>query len=147
MNTKYFTTTILLDASPEQVFHAINNVRGWWSGVIDGNTDEAGAEFTYTVPGVHFSKQKITVFDPYNRIEWHVIEAMLGFVSNKQEWKDTSIRFDIDRQGNKTQIQFTHVGLEQANECYKDCSNAWQLLIAGNLKKLVATGEDQPSPW
>ena len=47
MNTKGYTTSFTVEQSPEEVFDAINNVRGWWSGDIDGRTDELGAEFRY----------------------------------------------------------------------------------------------------
>ena len=147
MNTQDFNTTLLVDQSPQEVFDAINNVRGWWSGEIEGITDTPGAEFTYTVPGIHFSRQSITAFIPGKKIVWNVVDATLGFVKNKSEWKGTSISFDLAEKGDKTEVRFTHTGLEPAQECYKDCSNAWGLLINGNLKNLIATGEHQPSPW
>ncbi|HTM92376.1 MAG TPA: SRPBCC domain-containing protein [Flavisolibacter sp.] len=147
MNTHNFETTILVDQSPQEVFDAINNVRGWWSGEIEGLTDTPGAEFTYAVPGVHYSRQRITEFIPGKKIVWSVVDANLSFVKNKTEWKGTSISFIIAQKGDQTEVRFTHAGLEPAHECYKDCSNAWRLLINGNLRNLIVSGEHQPSPW
>lgn len=147
MENQDFTTTILVDQSPKEVFNAINNVRGWWSGEIDGDTDKPGAEFTYSVPDVHRSKQKITEFIPGKKVVWHVTDATLSFVKDKSEWIGTDIVFEIAEKGDKTEVRFTHLGLVPAFECYKDCSNAWGLLINGNLCNLVNTGKVQPSPW
>lgn len=147
MNTQHFTTTFLVDKSPQEAFNAINNVRGWWSGEIEGVTDTLGAEFTYSVPGIHFSRQKIAELIPGRKIVWNVVDAALAFVKNKSEWKGTNICFDIDKKGDGTEVRFSHLGLEQTQECYQDCSNAWEVLVNGNLKKLILTGEQQPSPW
>jgi hypothetical protein len=57
-----------VDESPEQVFAAINNVRGWWSGEIDGPTDKLGGEFTYRYQDLHCSTQKITELVPGSKL-------------------------------------------------------------------------------
>ena len=101
MDNQNFTTAILVDKNPEEVFNAINNIRSWWLGKINGNSDKPGAEFTYNVPDTHFSKQKITEFIPGKKIVWHVVEASLNYVKHKREWKDTDIVFEISRKGIK----------------------------------------------
>ncbi len=40
MNNQNFTTTISVEQTPEKVFHASNNLRGWWSEEIEGDTDK-----------------------------------------------------------------------------------------------------------
>src|SRR5580692_3708217 len=45
MKNQNYSISFAVDQSPEQVFKAINNVRGWWSGEIGGETDKLGSEF------------------------------------------------------------------------------------------------------
>ena len=146
MISQDFTIRFTAEKTPEEVFNAINNVRGWWSGEIEGETDKEGAIFTYRVPGIHFSKQKILVLS-IPRIHWQIVESNLSFLKNKNEWTGTAINFEILAHGLFSEIQFTHQGLVPIQECYGDCSNAWGMLINGNLQKLINTGKPQPSPW
>ena len=46
MTNQDFTTTLSVGKTPDEVFNAVNDVRGWWTEQIDGSTDILGAEFT-----------------------------------------------------------------------------------------------------
>jgi activator of Hsp90 ATPase-like protein len=146
MKNKNFTTAILVDQSPQEAFKAINDVRGWWSGEIEGNTDKVGSEFTYRYKDVHLSVQKIKELVPGKRVVWQVLESRLGF-PKENEWTGTDIVFDISQKQGKTEVRFTHIGLVPAFQCYGDCSGAWGALINENLRKLIATGEPQPDAF
>src|SRR5262245_28675784 len=80
MKSESFTTSFTVDQTPQQVFDAINDVRGWWSGQVEGGTEKLGDVFSYRVEGVHYSKQRISESVPARRIVWHVLEAELTFV-------------------------------------------------------------------
>ena len=147
MQNQNFTTSFLVDKTPEEVFNSIINIPGWWSGEISGDSNKLGSEFTYRVPDVHYSKQKVTEFIQDKKIVWNVVDASLTFVKNKDEWKGSDIIFEITKKDNKTELRFTHKGLIPEFECYDACSNAWNMLVNGNLKNLIITGKDQPSPW
>ena len=147
MKNQNFTASFTVDQSPEEVFDAITNVRGWWSGEIEGDTNKRGAEFTYRYEDVHRSSQKITEFVPGKKVVWHVLDSQLSFLKDKSEWNGSDIVFDISEKGGKTEVRFTHAGLVPQFECYGSCSNAWGMLINGNLRKLITTGKSQPDAF
>jgi hypothetical protein len=142
-----FTTSFKVDETPEEVFAAINNVRGWWSGEVYGDTGRPGAEFTYRYKDMHKSTQRVTELVPGKKVVWHVTDAELTFVKDKTEWTGTDIVFEIARKDGKTELRFTHVGLVPAFECYGGCSGAWGALVDGNLRNLIATGKNQPDAF
>jgi uncharacterized protein YndB with AHSA1/START domain len=145
MKDQSLTLTFSVDQSPEQVFDAVNNVRAWWSGAIDGETDRLGAEFTYRYKDMHRSTQKITEFVRAKKVVWHVADAELNFVKDRNEWNGTDIVFEIARKGGKTELRFTHVGLVPAFECYGGCSGAWGFYVGDSLRSLITTGKGAPN--
>jgi len=138
---KDFTTSIVVDQSPAEVFDAIKNVRGWWQGEIVGNTNRLNDEFTYQMADFHLTKQKIVELVPNKKVVWLVTESKINFVADKKEWLNTTITFDISAVKDKTKITFTHKGLVPEIECYGGCSGAWGQLIGQSLFSLITTGK------
>ncbi len=141
MTTSNFTTTITVDNSAKEVFDAINNVSAWWQGEIEGNTNKLNDEFVYRMKDIHFSKQKVVELIPNEKVVWLVTDSNLSFAKNKSEWTGTKIIFEIAEVNNKTQINFTHLGLVPEFECYGGCSNGWSKLIQESLFSLITTGK------
>jgi hypothetical protein len=141
-----YTTAFMVDQTPKAAFAAINDVRGWWSGNIEGSTDKLGAEWTYRYEDVHYSKQKITELVPGKKVVWLVLDSYLNFIEDKEEWNGSKITFAIAKKGDKTEVRFTHVGLVPEHECYGACSNAWGSYINGSLRGLITKGKGQPNP-
>ena len=145
MKDSHYTTSFTVNQSPEEVFAAINNVRGWWSEEIEGRTDKLGAEFKFHFEDFHHSTHKITEFVPGKKVVWHVPDARINFVKDKDEWNGTDVVFDIARKGDQTELRFTHVGLVPAIECYKGCSGAWGFYVNDSLRRLITTGKGEPN--
>ena len=95
VKSQNYSTTFTVDQTPEEAFAAINDVRGWWSGNIEGSTNKLGDEWTYRYKGVHYSKQKIAELVPGKKVVWLVLDSYLNFIEDKTEWNGTRITFEI----------------------------------------------------
>lgn len=146
MKNQDFTTMVVVDATPQEVFNAINNVRGWWSENIDGDTDRFNGEFLYRYQDVHRARMQITEFIPDKKVVWRVLENHFKFTKDEHEWVGTDIIFEISEKDGRTQLTFTHLGLVPEYECFTVCRDAWTYYIQGSLKDLVLTGKGDPTP-
>jgi uncharacterized protein YndB with AHSA1/START domain len=135
-----FSVAYTVSQTPEEVFRAVNDVRGWWTGEpgAKGTTDKLGAEWTYQYKDIHYTKQRITEFVPGKKVVWLVLDSKLSFVKDQTEWNGSKITFDIAKKGDKTELRFTHVGLNPDVECYGDCSSAWGYYVKGPLRVLIS---------
>lgn len=140
-----YTISYTVDQSPEEVFAAINNPRGWWSEQIEGTTDKLDGEFKYHYQDLHRSTQKITELVPGRKVVWHVVDGEINFVKDKSEWQGTDVVFEIAKQGSQTQLRFTHVGLTPGIECYGKCAGAWGFYINESLRGLITAGRGDPA--
>ena len=82
MNTQDFTTTLLVDQTPQEAFNAINNVRGWWSEEIEGPTEKLNDVFKYHYEDVHRCQIKLIGSIPAKKVVWLVMENYFKFTKD-----------------------------------------------------------------
>src|SRR6266496_2181447 len=97
MSDQNYTTSFTVDQTPEEVFKAINNVRGWWSEAVEGDTDKLGAVFYYHYQDIHHCTVKVTELVPGEKVVWHVLDSYMNFIKDAAEWKDTKLSFEISK--------------------------------------------------
>lgn len=157
-NTEYLTATLTVDQTPEEVFEAITNVRGWWNQNLIGHSAAPGDEFVFTddtayagetvregKQGIRFARFQVTEVVPGRRVVWHVVDSYLSFIDDHDEWTGTKVIFDIAADGQSTTLHFTHEGLTaQESACFEACSRGWTFYITQSLPQLITTGAGRP---
>jgi uncharacterized protein YndB with AHSA1/START domain len=146
VSEKNFSTSITVDQSADEVFRAVTDVAGWWTGDVEGPTAALGDEFTYRYRELHYSRQRVTELVPGVRVTWRVVDAHLAFTGDPAEWVGTEIRFEIAPRDGGTELRFTHVGLDPELECFDQCSSAWSFFVAGSLRRLITIGDGPTEP-
>ena len=148
MSQQSYSTVVVVEATPEAAFTAINDVRGWWSEDLEGGTDTIGAAFDFRGNhegvNVHRARIEVTELVPGERVAWHVLENHFTFTEDQEEWTGTDIVFELTPSAEGTQIRFRHDGLVAAYECYDVCSNAWAHFLHDSLRGLIETGRGEP---
>jgi hypothetical protein len=156
-NKKYLSATMTVDRSPEEVFEAVADVRGWWSENIVGGTTDLGDEFVFSddakyagemaltaKEGIRFCRFHLTEVVPGKRMVWHVLDSVLTFIDDTNEWTDTHVVFDITPTPGGATLEFTHEGLTEESECFEACSRGWGFYITQSLPQLITTGTGKP---
>jgi len=144
MSQQNYRCDITVNVSAEDAFGAItNHISKWWGKNFEGNSRIPGDIFT-----VHFGKTfgtfKITEVVPDKKIVWLTIDCYLEVFKDKQQWKSTTIVWEISSNINSTHVTMTHVGLVPGIECYEDCEKGWDFYIKESLFKFLTEGKGLP---
>ena len=156
-NKQYLSATMTVDRTPEEVFNAVADVRGWWSENIIGSTGDLGDEFVFfddaeypgelaltSKEGIRYCRFHLTEVVPGKRMVWHVLDSVLTFIDDRNEWTDTNVVFDISATPAGATLDFTHEGLTEESECFDACSRGWGFYITQSLPQLITTGTGKP---
>ena len=147
MSAESLTHRFTVERTPQEVYAAVLDVRGWWSGRIDGTTGELGGEFTYEVPDLHWTRFRVTELVPGERVTWLTLDSWLSFTEDHEEWTGTTVRFELRPADGGTELVFTHEGLTPASECYTVCHTAWGDYVTGSLRDLALDGSGTPNAF
>jgi len=139
MSKQSYTYSFTTSKNVDEVFTYLVDPRNWWVGLfgetIEGESHDINDEFSFRAgDGLHYSHQKLTDLVTDKKIAWLVTESNLSFLKNTNEWAGTKICFNLEKEGDKTKVVFTHNGLIPQIECYGSCSNAWSQYLQ-NLKE------------
>lgn len=133
--------------SPAEAFAAICDVRGWWSGSVEGPTAALGDEWSYEVPDLHSTDFRIVDLVPDHSVAWLCTRSWLAFTEDKEEWTGTTVRFEVLETSAGTEVVFTHEGLVPQVECYDVCRVAWGEYVTGSLRSLIESGAGRPNSY
>jgi len=143
METKNYHAEINVIVSAEEVFEKINQVSDWWTANLDGNSEKINDVFTVRF-GETFVTFKIVDFIPNSTIVWLVTDCNLHWLSDKKEWKNTKIVWEVSTKKGTTHVAMTHIGLVPGIECYERCNEGWNHFIKESLFSLITEEKGLP---
>lgn len=109
-----YTTSIEVPFPPPVVFAHLNAVAKWWPEDFQGLSTSLNDEFTLTTGDVHYSKQQIVEFVPFERVVWLVTDSIRK--PDNYVWTGTKMIFEITPIGDKTRLSLTYHGPCPENE-------------------------------
>jgi hypothetical protein len=141
MEKNDFTSSISAKISANEAIEKIGNVPEWWGITFTGNSKHQNDTFTVKMGGDSFFDFTVTELIPGKRLVWLVTDCHMPWYSDKKEWTNTQLIFDLREHNGETELTFTHKGLTPDVECYKDCEPGWTHWIQTSLFSYLTNGK------
>jgi len=145
MEQQNYQRVINASSTAKQVYDLINNVPLWWTEDFEGSAEKVNGTFTVRFGDI-FKTFEVKELEPNKKMVWQVIDCYMPWLSDKHEWTDTSVVWDISKENDSTKITMRHIGLVPEVECYKDCEKGWNYYLNESLAKLVNGEPAKPEP-
>jgi hypothetical protein len=141
METQNFKSSMSAKNSASDIIKKISNVPGWWGVSFNGNAEKQNDKFTIKMGADSFFNITVEELIPNKRIVWLVTDCNMPWYSDKKEWANNRLIFDLNENNGVTDLDFTHEGLTPGVECYNDCAPGWTHWIKTSLFSYVTKGE------
>ncbi|MBO9204304.1 MULTISPECIES: SRPBCC family protein [Niastella] len=141
MENNSFNTSITAAIPAAEAIKKINNVPGWWGVSFIGHSEKQDDTFRITMGGDSFFNFTVTELVPDKRVVWLITDCNMPWYSDKKEWANTRLIFDLQENNDVTNLTFTHDGLTPDVECYRDCEPGWTHWIKTSLYAYLTTGQ------
>jgi uncharacterized protein YndB with AHSA1/START domain len=142
-----YRRTLDIAAAAATVYAALTTaagLRGWWSQDCD-IASGVGGELQFRF-GRNRKVMRIERLDPPAEIRWSCTDCYMAAteLTRRDEWIGTQIVFRLRECGeNLTRLEFEHIGLVPALECYDLCSDGWDYFLP-SLQQFAQTGRGTP---
>jgi len=137
-----YAAIVTVSAPIESAYAAlatVDGLRGWWTTATSGSA-EPGGELKFEFPGVVDvpALMRVEESSEPSRVRWTCLKSPL------HEWAGTRLTFELtEATPDRTEISFTHAGLQPALECFDTCSAGWDHHLC-SLGSYIETGSGQP---
>ncbi len=142
MVTREIWHEILINASPDELYQAVTDVRKlahWWTTGARGES-AIGERLEFWFSGFRAAVMDVTALRPGELVQWRVIAGGAG------DWIGTEVEFKIFRNHGKTFLHFRHSKWQEDAKEFPHCSMGWAIFLL-SLKEFVETGKGRPHPY
>lgn len=143
----HYQQSLVVEANPAAVYAALTTaegLRGWWTQDCDVQTKLGGSiKLRF---GPNHKEMRIERLEPGREVRWLCTGAHIavGELTHRDEWVGTQLVIHLTPQGNgRTRLDFEHIGLLPALECYSLCSDGWRHFL-GSLQQFAKSGRGTP---
>ncbi len=143
----HYRQRIDIQADPATVYAALTTpagLQGWWTRDCEVPT-QVGGRIRLRFGRTH-KELRIAGLEPERAVRWRCIQAHIAApqLTRRDEWVGTEIGFRLAPLGSGgTRLDFEHLGLVPALECYGLCDQGWRHFLE-SLRRFAETGHGMP---
>lgn len=141
-----FNTVMEINATADNVYAVLTTaIPKWWTEMFDGTSDVQGASFTIRFGPNVYKTMVVEELVPHKKVVWKVTASLIDIpeLTNKTEWVNTEIVWEISSHNDQTSVHLTHFGLTPQIECYDICQSGWHN-FTDSLTDFLHTGVGRP---